>query len=274
MDTQKLTVGYFRERVTSKVDRLRGLCARWQDASDDADDVRCAVGKANILIAGRIRQFSTLIDDCERAEKCGAGAIDRPVTKVTDLQGFWEMVGLQIEDVDKLFLALDPANKEETAEKSAAVTKVVKRVVKAKAADGVGSRKVVKRPASSALKAHISAKRKELKSTDGVDSSAPPTTPNIQVQNCENNDDDGGDRVFDGGFFKVSSPSCATGSPRTLTTARMDLLSPSGFNSRQLRKTPGGSASTTPLAIIRATVNARRSLSPSAVKASLDYEDC
>ena len=112
--------GFFRERVTSEVSRLQGLCSKWQEATVDGtldevdpDDVRCAVGKASILISGRIKQFSSLIDDCERAEKSG-GASDRPVTKVTDLQGFWEMVGLQIEDVDKLFLALDPENKNTT----------------------------------------------------------------------------------------------------------------------------------------------------------------
>ena len=67
-----------------------------------------------------------------------------------------------------------------------------------------------KRPASSALKAHITAKRKELKSTDVLDdgavaiaavSSVASLKPNVDVQNCEN---EGGDnRVFDGGFFKV-----------------------------------------------------------------------
>ena len=84
--------GFFRERVTSEVSRLRGLCSKWQEAAVDRtldgvdqDDVRCAVGKASILISGRIKQFSSLIDDCERAEKSG-GVSDRPVTKVTDLQ--------------------------------------------------------------------------------------------------------------------------------------------------------------------------------------------
>jgi len=289
MENQELTVGFFRERVTSEVSRLQGLCSKWQEAtvdqaSDgvDPDDVRCAVGKASILISGRIKQFSSLIDDCERAEKSG-GASDRPVTKVTDLQGFWEMVGLQIEDVDKLFCALDPANKEEPAvqTKNQSAKRVLNKGAKV-AAVKIEARKV-KRPASSALKAHITAMRKELKSSDPLDdgavamaeavSSVTPLKPNINVQNCEN---DGGDnRVFDGVFFKVSSPSYAHGSPRVARgPVKLDLQSPSGFNRHQVKKTPGSAtAATGPLAIMRATQISRLSLSPNC-KATLDYKGC
>ena len=51
----------------------------------------------------------SLIDDCERWEKEGESTTEpeRPKTKVTDLQGFWEMVNIQIADVDKLFQDLD-----------------------------------------------------------------------------------------------------------------------------------------------------------------------
>merc|ERR1712111_336738 len=97
MEQQTLTVGYFRERVSSEVARLRGLCTQGDSRQNDmveehedtkdgpqqpaADDVRCAIGKANILI-----------DDCEVAEKSQAKTSERPITRVTDLQGFWEMV--------------------------------------------------------------------------------------------------------------------------------------------------------------------------------------
>ena len=48
----------------------------------------------------RFNQFEGLIDDCElkRGEK---------ETKLDDLQGFWDMIYFQVEDVDKKFISLD-----------------------------------------------------------------------------------------------------------------------------------------------------------------------
>ena len=69
MSNQKPSVVYFRDRVTSEVNRLQELCKKWQaiidkkedgdkvDERERADDIRCAIGKATILISGRITQF-------------------------------------------------------------------------------------------------------------------------------------------------------------------------------------------------------------------------
>lgn len=48
----------------------------------------------------RFKQFEGLVDDCElkRGEK---------ETKLDDLQGFWDMIYFQVEDVDKKFISLD-----------------------------------------------------------------------------------------------------------------------------------------------------------------------
>jgi len=48
----------------------------------------------------RFNQFEGLIDDCElkRGEK---------ETKLDDLQGFWDMIYFQVEDVYKKFISLD-----------------------------------------------------------------------------------------------------------------------------------------------------------------------
>ena len=104
-------------------------------------------------------------------------------------------------------------------------------------------------------------------------SSVTPLKPNINVQNCEN--DAGDNRVFDGVFFKVSSPGYAHGSTRVARgQVKLDPLSPSVFNRHQVKKTPGSAtAAASPLAIMRATMNSRLSLSPNC-KANLDYEGC
>lgn len=291
MSNQELSVVYFRDRVTSEVDRLQELCKKWQaiiDSKEDgdkvdeherADDIRCAIGKATILISGRIRQFRSLIDDCERWEKEGESTTEpeRPKTKVTDLQGFWEMVSIQIADVDKLFQDLDKPKGEETTE--AALKKRSKSMEKPKSENTTPTSNVAKkRSASSALKAHISAKRRELKDGEAAtpeDKAKEGLTPSKPIVLSTNVDENGEpkDKIFDGGFFKVQSPAC-TGSPKVRAPkGGSDLLSPSGFNSRPPKKTP---SSATPLAVMRATKASRKSLSPSAMnakKATLDY-DC
>ena len=55
----------------------------------DQGDVRTAIGKAQLLIAQRFKQFSGLIDNCEfnTGEK---------ETTCQDLDGFWDMVFFQV----------------------------------------------------------------------------------------------------------------------------------------------------------------------------------
>ena len=58
--------------------------------------MRTAVGKAQLLMSQRFQQFSSLIDDC--ALRRGV-----KVTTCDDLQGFWDMVYVQVQDVLQLF---------------------------------------------------------------------------------------------------------------------------------------------------------------------------
>ena len=51
--------------------------------------IRASTGKAQLLIAQRFRQFRGLVDDCEF--KTGARE-----TTCDDLQGFWDMVYVQV----------------------------------------------------------------------------------------------------------------------------------------------------------------------------------
>ena len=62
--------------------------------------IRTTVGQAQLLLAQRFKQFTGLVDDCEfqRGEK---------ETTCTDLQGFWDMIYYQVEDVDAKFVKLD-----------------------------------------------------------------------------------------------------------------------------------------------------------------------
>lgn len=61
--------------------------------------VRSAIGLAHLLVNQRFKQFSGLIKDCD----------DGKTPKVTpqDLEGFWEMVYFQVEDIYNKFQKLD-----------------------------------------------------------------------------------------------------------------------------------------------------------------------
>jgi len=272
MDSQELSVGWFRGNLGAETKRLRALCSDWQSKSEENGRVRCAIGKANILISGRFKQFSGLIDDCE----LGRGT---KKTRVTDLQGFWEMVSFQIEDVDRLFQDL---SKPEPGEVKGSVQPQPVKSKRVKCSTAAPPCR--KRPA---IRDHILAKRRELQGE--------PAPPSVHVEKADESNGAAqktdAEKVFDGGFFKVKSPSQQRPlAPKVAVTEVLLPLTPSGYNVQQGRprsanskyllsrhdptivpkQTP--SKSTTPLAIIKANAAIRRSLSPQVRRAALDFE--
>ncbi|XP_030418818.1 disks large-associated protein 5 [Gopherus evgoodei] len=95
-------VPYFRNVLASETERLMSHCLQWDgkfelDIPEDAKDlIRTTVGQTRLLIAERFQQFEGLVDNCEfkRGDK---------ETTCTDLDGFWDMVSFQVEDVNKKF---------------------------------------------------------------------------------------------------------------------------------------------------------------------------
>ena len=70
---------------------------------DVQGDIRSACGLAKLLIEERFDQFNDLI---RQAEECFKGTPSDPsakVVKVSDLEGFWEMIEIQVKDVEKKF---------------------------------------------------------------------------------------------------------------------------------------------------------------------------
>ncbi|NXL65919.1 DLGP5 protein, partial [Chordeiles acutipennis] len=99
---QEHDVPYFRNILQSETERLMSQCLQWDgkfelDIPEDAKDlIRTTIGQTRLLIAERFKQFEGLVDNCEfkQGEK---------ETTCTDLDGFWDMVNFQIEDVNKKF---------------------------------------------------------------------------------------------------------------------------------------------------------------------------
>lgn len=95
----------FRNLLDSEVARLNSLCDKWsatktglpETASEDiASRFDVAIGQTQLLIRSKLNQFRGLTHDCELGD-CN------PPILCDDLQGFWELVNIQIEGMDKLF---------------------------------------------------------------------------------------------------------------------------------------------------------------------------
>ncbi|KAL4235527.1 hypothetical protein ACF0H5_003924 [Mactra antiquata] len=188
-------VPYFRELLRTETKRLTDICDHWTEVNETSqltDDVhgqiRAAVGKAQLLIAQRFKQFSGLVDNCEF--KTG-----EKETTCTDLDGFWEMVFFQVEDCDNKFAELKKLQENNWIDNT--VKPVVKKVKK----------KVKPAVTKPVVKSKFAAFRAQMKKqkTDSV------STPDKKVE----------EKVFEiPGFFTVSSPvrspkpHCAAGTPK------------------------------------------------------------
>uniref|UniRef100_A0A671R1G6 Disks large-associated protein 5-like n=1 Tax=Sinocyclocheilus anshuiensis TaxID=1608454 RepID=A0A671R1G6_9TELE len=205
-------VAYFRAVMASETERLTGLSELWVSRFDDTsipeetrDQMRTAVGQARLLMKERFGQFSRLVDDCDlgRGEK---------ITTCTDLQGFWDMVYFQVEDVNKKFNALKEAEAREWKEEVRPVARkrVAKKppVVGGKAGTGASA---AAKSRLAAVKAAMRAKQAEQKATETSDniqddSSSVPAAPAITLPAQT--------MVFNGGFFQVESPVKPSGAVR------------------------------------------------------------
>ncbi|XP_064808835.1 disks large-associated protein 5 [Oncorhynchus masou masou] len=227
-------VPYFRLAVVSETERLTAFCQQWEPRVDDAsipeemrDRMRTAVGQARLLMKERFGQFSGLVDDCElgRGEK---------ITTCTDLQGFWDMVYYQVEDVNNKFGALREAESkgwQEERKPPPRQRKVVKKTASAPVAKPVGGAAAKSRLA--AIKAAIKVKQQAAEAEKAVQATGPGSAvddpaPAPQGPQAEILAPESPVVVFQGGFFQVESPAKLTGSVRrsTRVAARPPQASP------------------------------------------------
>ncbi|XP_060549616.1 disks large-associated protein 5 isoform X2 [Pantherophis guttatus] len=182
-------VSYFRNILQLEKERLTSFCLEWDktvemDIPEEAKDlVRTTIGQTRLLMAERFKQFEGLIDNCEfrRGEK---------ETTCTDLDGFWDMVNFQVEDINKKFENLkklevngwqmvDDAQPHRPAKKKPILRRT------AKAAGGSAERRAARKRLAS-VKAAMKNKTKEGLAAEASGQEA--------------------ERIFDGGFFKIESP--------------------------------------------------------------------
>lgn len=194
---------YFKNIATKTDKILSDQCEMWNAKMDQlpkdllnydevCSTIRSTVGKANLLInaKGRFTQFRGLIKNCE----FGLGEKE---TTCTDLQGFWEMIYFQVEDVEQKFKELEDLESKNWA--------IEKEVVKTATAQKPKPKKVVAKPpkAQSNLRQILAEKRKALmmKKNETEDK---PVIIVTQDEKAKVNEEV---VTFDAGFFNVvSSP--------------------------------------------------------------------
>lgn len=200
----KHDVPYFRSEIANETERLTSLCGHWEAKVEDEsipeemrDRMRTAIGQARLLMKERFKQFGGLVDDCEfaRGEK---------ITTCTDLQGFWDMVYFQVEDVNKKFEALKDAESRGWAEERKPPPRQ-KKVVKKPVAAGPSSKPAGATAAAksrlAAAKAAMKAKQRAAKE-DGEE----PSCSDAQEPQPQGAPPPGSSLPLDEGFSRVHSP--------------------------------------------------------------------
>lgn len=98
---------YYLVRLEMEKEKLNALIdvserdARLLDLPEEAHGkVRNAIGKAQLLLSKRFKQFEDLCHDNIENDP------DKKETKATDLLGYWEMMFIQIDDVSSLFVEI------------------------------------------------------------------------------------------------------------------------------------------------------------------------
>ncbi|XP_058663263.1 disks large-associated protein 5 isoform X2 [Ammospiza caudacuta] len=185
---QEHDVPYFRNILRAETERLLSQCLQWEgnlelDIPEDAKDlIRSTVGQTRLLIGERFKQFEGLVDNCEfkRGEK---------ETTCTDLDGFWDMVNFQIEDVNKKFdnLVKLQGNDWQPLDVPS------KAVVKKKAVPGAVPKAKLEAAARAAARSRLASVKAAMRDRmkQGGDAEKLPETEKV---------------VFEAGFFRIESP--------------------------------------------------------------------
>jgi hypothetical protein len=100
VDTAHPSLTSYVETVETETGKLQSVCDKWQKVKENEEElseevvgmIDTAVGKAQLLMSQKFAQFKQL---CDLSKDANAS---KPV-KLSDLQGFWDMVQYQVDDV-------------------------------------------------------------------------------------------------------------------------------------------------------------------------------
>ncbi|NWI93131.1 DLGP5 protein, partial [Pitta sordida] len=190
---QEHDVPYFRNILQTETERLLSQCLQWDgnlelDIPEDAKDlIRTTIGQTRLLIGERFKQFEGLVDNCEfkQGEK---------VTMCTDLDGFWDMINFQIEDVNKKFDNLKKLQDNEWQPLDAPSKALVKKKAVPSGVPKAKLETAARAAARSRLASVKAAMREKMKHEGGADGAHQERLPEPETV------------VFEAGFFRIESP--------------------------------------------------------------------
>ncbi|XP_076285241.1 uncharacterized protein LOC143211438 [Lasioglossum baleicum] len=107
IEEEERTAQYFQFLLGKEVDRLNKLCDKWTAVKEELDttedgqyQINQAVGQTNLLMSKKFERFRRLVADCET----GKGEM---LVTCKDLQGFWDMMYMEIKNCDSRFDKLE-----------------------------------------------------------------------------------------------------------------------------------------------------------------------
>ncbi|XP_022829830.1 disks large-associated protein 5 isoform X2 [Spodoptera litura] len=183
------SVDHFRRQLASEIKRMTEMCDTWDKISEQTvlpesiqEAVLSAVGQARLLMSQKLQQFASLVERCARPEP--GTALITPA----DLHGFWDMVFMQVENVDMRFKKLEELRHRGWVEDQP--VEVKKKVVRSNA---IVKKAVKPTGGPSRLREMIAAARKAKKEQEEV----VPVTLQPPAEDS---------KTFEAGFFSVRSP--------------------------------------------------------------------
>nr|XP_031836078.1 uncharacterized protein LOC116428519 isoform X1 [Nomia melanderi] len=129
IEEEERTAQYFQFLLNGEVDRLNELCNKWtlvKEESGITEDgqyqINQAIGQTQLLINKKFERFRGLVSDCET----GKGEM---LVTCKDLQGFWDMMYMEVKNCDSRFDKLEQLRSEgwKEEENVPVITKVTKK---------------------------------------------------------------------------------------------------------------------------------------------------
>lgn len=156
VEEEERTAKYFHFILNKEIERLNDLCNKWVEIQEELDTTEDAkyqinqtIGQTNLLINKKFERFRGLVRDCET----GKGEM---LVTCKDLQGFWDMMYMEVKDCDSRFEKLEKLRSNNWQEEQPTSLNVV---VKKK---GVKKKKVVPNKQSSLRALIVAARKKKL----------------------------------------------------------------------------------------------------------------
>ncbi|KAH8402416.1 hypothetical protein KR009_011887 [Drosophila setifemur] len=197
------SVLYFRLQLENEINRLNALCSEWEAYSGEnearlqetggLDMINVTIGQTRLLTTKKMVQFSGLIDRCEagatgKNQRPNDGSEATKPVQAEDLEGWWDMLRLQSDNVDKRFDNLKRWRANDWQDPDAVAEEERKKLAKPRAKLGLNMKLVSKAKPSSSLqqflrKAHAAKKqvRKEEQEPGVVPLPATPERRNSRV---------------------------------------------------------------------------------------------